>query len=741
MAEAMGTSSSTTYDKNMGCNFDISSQIRQNFYICADGVEDYTVKVLLTDNHRSNTVSFVRMKVTSESIPGLDLTYQTCTMGDIITGRLDDVNKLAALSRLLFHIQFFCQEYGIKHLTAEKQKNAFETTVLSLAGFKGCTCRLPGQVNDGSRLCLPFAEKQAKEEERSKGLRGAGISRLRDFDKTALPSDFSHEQTAAEDTYSAGQVIDHTRVLQTLEKGQSEPMSATKAEHANSYIALVPISSSPGQTATKGTQSTESQFTTQANIEYIQLGSRLSQPKQLPAPKSSSESQSTTQQADVQVLDEARISQPVPVPTPKDHDPHSRSASDEMKVTTSYSLATDPSPGSSTVKNGPWMATLLQSPLTDNAQARIDEIIQGANLGRPQSRDLDERSNTPGKKKYCSYYLRTGKCDFLQTGCKYLHNYPDDAVNRPNRIHTANANLDAANPIRTPGTLGKKEYCAHYLRTGKCDFMQTGCRYKHELPQNEETQRKLSHTPYFHLQVPQAPGVLGQKEYCTSYLRSGMCDYIQIGCRFKHEYPEDVETRRALKLPGLPRWRREERDVQAPLDRNQAVLDGQNAVNDGVTGVTELSEPATGDHLLTYEERCRTKNLDPAGRKRSYLGPGSDSDDTATNGDAVGRSSYVRHFRNGKSSGYIDRYVPQYRDREHPAQSSQNESSSNTSHITSQHGDMMLGRYPIKTLDTRYAPKRQRLAENDTSKGHGPRAPSNRKGSGVKKGTIAFGRG
>ncbi|KAL2045256.1 hypothetical protein N7G274_002339 [Stereocaulon virgatum] len=72
MVDAMGTLLRTTQDENKGHNFAIFSQIRRKAYICADGVEDYTVKVVLTNDHGSNTVTFVRMKVTSESIPGLD---------------------------------------------------------------------------------------------------------------------------------------------------------------------------------------------------------------------------------------------------------------------------------------------------------------------------------------------------------------------------------------------------------------------------------------------------------------------------------------------------------------------------------------------------------------------------------------------------------------------------------------------------------------------------------------------
>lgn len=34
----------------------------------------------------------------------------------------------------------------------------------------------------------------------------------------------------------------------------------------------------------------------------------------------------------------------------------------------------------------------------------------------------------PGKKVYCSHWIRTGECDFLQQGCLYKHEMPDDAT-------------------------------------------------------------------------------------------------------------------------------------------------------------------------------------------------------------------------------------------------------------------------------------------------------------------------
>lgn len=47
-------------------------------------------------------------------------------------------------------------------------------------------------------------------------------------------------------------------------------------------------------------------------------------------------------------------------------------------------------------------------------------------------------------------------------------------------------------PSRLPNPSGidpdpsKKEYCTHWIRTNSCDFMQQGCKYKHEMPDREK---------------------------------------------------------------------------------------------------------------------------------------------------------------------------------------------------------------------------------------------------------------
>lgn len=48
-----------------------------------------------------------------------------------------------------------------------------------------------------------------------------------------------------------------------------------------------------------------------------------------------------------------------------------------------------------------------------------------------------------------------------------------------------------------------------------------------------------------------------KKEYCTHWISRGQCDFVQQGCRYKHEMP-DREKLRELGFPhGTPKWYRE----------------------------------------------------------------------------------------------------------------------------------------------------------------------------------------
>jgi hypothetical protein len=54
---------------------------------------------------------------------------------------------------------------------------------------------------------------------------------------------------------------------------------------------------------------------------------------------------------------------------------------------------------------------------------------------------------------------------------------------------------------------------------------------------------------------------LGDKVYCTHWIRHGECDYTQQGCRYKHEMP-DRNTLASIGFRTVPRWWQEKVAVQ-----------------------------------------------------------------------------------------------------------------------------------------------------------------------------------
>ena len=55
---------------------------------------------------------------------------------------------------------------------------------------------------------------------------------------------------------------------------------------------------------------------------------------------------------------------------------------------------------------------------------------------------------------------------------------------------------------------------------------------------------------------------MGKKVYCTYWIQTGNCNYMQEGCKYKHEIPKDEETRRAIGFREFPNWPKEEMPVR-----------------------------------------------------------------------------------------------------------------------------------------------------------------------------------
>ncbi|KAF2628598.1 hypothetical protein BU25DRAFT_466336, partial [Macroventuria anomochaeta] len=53
-----------------------------------------------------------------------------------------------------------------------------------------------------------------------------------------------------------------------------------------------------------------------------------------------------------------------------------------------------------------------------------------------------------------------------------------------------------------------------------------------------------------------------KKEYCTHWIRTNSCDYMQQGCRYKHEMP-DRNKLEELGFPQIPKWYRDRMAISA----------------------------------------------------------------------------------------------------------------------------------------------------------------------------------
>ena len=512
--------------------------------------------------------------VTSEAIPGLEQPYRVCKIDDVIAkDGANAVTRMAALSGLLLHTQMLCQKQEVKHLAIDKI-NKDTAGILSLEGFKPCSCRLPGLVNDGSQLCLPLPALKPRPKEEGKAHSVDG--------KTSSVSILSpHEHTTARPAQSAG-----------------------------------------------------------FQIPNPALGNKE------------------------RVLHDAKVAPPKPMPSPETLEAKPRPEQNEVEFVSERSLITQDLVRKSTpmIRTEPGLASSPQTDDDDDVQARIDQILSESNIN-------------PG----------SVKSDEVQTHSSQIAN---ETNTRPDSAHRPRFKR------RTPGTLGKKEYCTYYLRTGRCDYIQQGCRYKHKYPEDAETRLKLGTVPPTY--QPRTPGVLGNKEYCSYYLRTGMCDYMQEGCKYKHEYPEDEETRRRLGLGReIHRWLREERQAQAFMSRNQGLMDGHDSTDGRIKAENEQFLPE-GSHSGIRRSptsegpfrtgRSRTGNLKRASRKRSHPSSSSSLDRPFKSEDAAENHGPINDTYAANDSRYNGKHPGRSRGRR------------NNFHLGTQTdgASSMLGRYQVK---------------------------------------------
>lgn len=87
---------------------------------------------------------------------------------------------------------------------------------------------------------------------------------------------------------------------------------------------------------------------------------------------------------------------------------------------------------------------------------------------------------------------------FIPAGHLPRVNEEDDPMNRSsvrerdNRAAAANNNNQRTANVDIGGSrLGKKKHCMHWILRGECAYMQTGCRYEHEIPVDQKTRDEI----------------------------------------------------------------------------------------------------------------------------------------------------------------------------------------------------------------------------------------------------------
>ncbi|KAL8739207.1 MAG: hypothetical protein Q9181_000098 [Wetmoreana brouardii] len=69
---------------------------------------------------------------------------------------------------------------------------------------------------------------------------------------------------------------------------------------------------------------------------------------------------------------------------------------------------------------------------------------------------------------------------------------------------------------------------------------------------NEETEEKVK-PEIPHIERAKSGLVPGKKVYCSHWIRTGECEFVQVGCLYKHKMPDD-ETLKAIGIRSLPAW-------------------------------------------------------------------------------------------------------------------------------------------------------------------------------------------
>lgn len=132
-----------------------------------------------------------------------------------------------------------------------------------------------------------------------------------------------------------------------------------------------------------------------------------------------------------------------------------------------------------------------------------------------------------------------------------------------------------------------------------------------------------------------------EKIYCDKWIHDGTCAFTQQGCKYKHEMPHDRETQEKLGLfHGYPAWwKKQALDQQRPL----AIDDRPVNLTTGRPGFASLTSSASmGSGLSTAVVSSNWRaGPGPVGESGVQISPTSPSPTTGGSGSVLGRGGSV----------------------------------------------------------------------------------------------------
>ena len=137
-------------------------------------------------------------------------------------------------------------------------------------------------------------------------------------------------------------------------------------------------------------------------------------------------------------------------------------------------------------------------------------------------------------------------------------------------------------------------------------------------------------------------GTFGRKIFCTYYLRNGECDYQQTGCKFRHDLPEDPQLRHDIGFLRLPAWIKEHPTESKPAEASQVNGVQQATWRRGMTQDARRELPVSQIH---GQRRSLSNTAAPIPHsdlvQRSSITQAPSMTHTNTNGQAVDARAHL----------------------------------------------------------------------------------------------------